>query len=112
MLIRRRDGGVQVRAPAKINLCLYLGPLREDGLHELTSIFEPLDLYDTLTVTESDRDRVKDEKLHQVGWTVVRVRIGGLEAVDHAHCVVSKSLTNDAIAQKVHPMSHPSAIFT
>ncbi len=48
-----------LKAPAKLNLCLYLGPLREDGLHELTSIFEPLDLYDVLTVTESDRDRVK-----------------------------------------------------
>ncbi len=48
-----------LKAPAKLNLCLYLGPLREDGLHELTSIFEPLDLCDILTVTESDRDRVK-----------------------------------------------------
>lgn len=47
-----------LKAPAKLNLCLYLGPLREDGLHELTSIFEPLDLHDVLTVTESDRDRV------------------------------------------------------
>jgi len=47
-----------LRAPAKLNLCLYLGPLREDGLHELTSIFEPLDLHDLLTVIPADRDRV------------------------------------------------------
>ncbi len=29
-------------APAKLNLCLYLGPVRDDGLHELCSLFVPL----------------------------------------------------------------------
>ncbi len=43
---------VKLEAPAKLNLCLYLGPVREDGLHELRSVFEPLDLCDELTVTE------------------------------------------------------------
>ena len=33
-------------APAKINLCLYVGPTREDGLHELCSLFAPLGLAD------------------------------------------------------------------
>ncbi len=47
-----------LEAPAKLNLCLYLGPLRDDGLHELTSIFEPLDLHDRLTVSLAERDRV------------------------------------------------------
>jgi len=41
---------MQIQAPAKLNLCLYLGPLREDGLHELCSLFEPLALADTITV--------------------------------------------------------------
>ncbi|HTU14608.1 MAG TPA: 4-(cytidine 5'-diphospho)-2-C-methyl-D-erythritol kinase [Solirubrobacterales bacterium] len=45
---------MELRAPAKLNLCLYLGPLRPDGLHELTSIFEPLSLSDRLVVTESE----------------------------------------------------------
>jgi len=44
---------MELRAPAKLNLCLYLGPSRPDGLHELASIFEPLSLSDRLTVTES-----------------------------------------------------------
>jgi len=49
---------MELRAPAKLNLCLYLGPARPDGLHELASIFEPLSLSDRLTVTESETDEV------------------------------------------------------
>jgi 4-diphosphocytidyl-2-C-methyl-D-erythritol kinase len=43
---------MKLRAPAKLNLCLYLGPVRDDGLHELRSVFEPLELSDELVVTE------------------------------------------------------------
>ena len=43
---------MQLYAPAKLNLCLYLGPRREDGLHELCSLFEPLALADPVEVTE------------------------------------------------------------
>jgi 4-diphosphocytidyl-2C-methyl-D-erythritol kinase len=39
---------VIVDAPAKLNLCLYLGPIRDDGRHELRSIFEPLELADRI----------------------------------------------------------------
>ncbi|HEV7483929.1 MAG TPA: hypothetical protein VGO13_12605 [Solirubrobacterales bacterium] len=47
-----------VHAPAKLNLCFYLGPRRDDGLHELCSLFEPLALADLVTVSESERDEV------------------------------------------------------
>ena len=47
-----------VRAPAKLNLCLYLGPLREDGLHEICSLFEPLTLEDVIRVEPAERDEV------------------------------------------------------
>jgi 4-diphosphocytidyl-2-C-methyl-D-erythritol kinase len=47
-----------LRAPAKLNLCLYLGPRREDDLHELCSLFQPLTLADRIVVSESDRDEV------------------------------------------------------
>jgi 4-diphosphocytidyl-2-C-methyl-D-erythritol kinase len=47
-----------VHAPAKLNLGLYLGKPREDGLHELCSLFEPLALADILRITEAERDEV------------------------------------------------------
>src|SRR5215218_4819543 len=47
-----------VHAPAKLNLCLYLGRARDDGLHELCSLFEPLALADLIAVTPAERDEV------------------------------------------------------
>jgi 4-diphosphocytidyl-2-C-methyl-D-erythritol kinase len=49
---------MSIYAPAKLNLCLYLGPTREDGLHELCSLFEPLALADSIVATEAPRDEV------------------------------------------------------
>lgn len=40
-------------APAKINLCLYLGPTRPDGRHELVTVFDSLSFGDQLTVSAS-----------------------------------------------------------
>ncbi len=48
-----------VHAPAKLNLCLYLGARREDGLHELCSLFEPLALADPIEVAEGERDEIE-----------------------------------------------------
>ena len=45
-------------APAKLNLCLFVGPKREDGLHEIRSLFEPLELADELKLAEADSDEV------------------------------------------------------
>ncbi|MGD9737425.1 MAG: 4-(cytidine 5'-diphospho)-2-C-methyl-D-erythritol kinase [Solirubrobacterales bacterium] len=47
-----------LHAPAKLNLCLYLGRRREDGLHELCSLFEPLALADLVTVAPAAREEV------------------------------------------------------
>jgi 4-diphosphocytidyl-2-C-methyl-D-erythritol kinase len=49
---------MRIQAPAKLNLCLYLGPRRDDGLHALCSLFEPLALADAIEVSESERDEV------------------------------------------------------
>ncbi len=47
-----------LRAPAKLNLCLYLGRPRGDGLHELRSLFCPLTLSDRIVVSDAARDEV------------------------------------------------------
>jgi 4-diphosphocytidyl-2-C-methyl-D-erythritol kinase len=41
------------RAYAKINLCLFLGPTRPDGRHQLVTLFDSVGLTDELTVRES-----------------------------------------------------------
>ncbi len=50
-----------VRAPAKLNLCLYLGGRRGDGLHELCSLTQALTLSDRIVVGSSDADEVRCE---------------------------------------------------
>ena len=49
---------MNLRAPAKLNLCLYLGPRRDDGLHEICSLFEALTLSDRIVVSEAEADEV------------------------------------------------------
>ncbi len=47
-----------IRAPAKLNLCLYLGARRADGLHEIRSVFCPLTLADRIVVADGAEDQV------------------------------------------------------
>jgi 4-diphosphocytidyl-2-C-methyl-D-erythritol kinase len=49
---------MRTQAPAKLNLCLYLGRRRADGLHELCSLFEPLALADGVEIAEAEVDEV------------------------------------------------------
>jgi 4-diphosphocytidyl-2-C-methyl-D-erythritol kinase len=43
---------VTERAPAKINVCLFLGPVRADGRHELVTVVQPVSLFDELEILE------------------------------------------------------------
>ncbi len=45
-------------APAKINLCLWLGPRRPDGRHELVTLFDSISLFDELEVSGGRTDEV------------------------------------------------------
>ncbi len=78
----------EIFAPAKLNLCLYVGAVRDDGLHELSSLFVPLSLADRLVVSAADRDEVVVEgiegpeltaralaALREAGWEHDAVRI-------------------------------------
>ena len=48
------------RAPGKVNLCLFLGPVRSDGRHELVTLYESVSLADEMMVevSESGGDEV------------------------------------------------------
>jgi len=48
-----------LRAPAKVNLCLRVGPLRQDGYHRLTTLFQAIDRYDELELSEADETTVE-----------------------------------------------------
>lgn len=84
------SGAEVEQAPAKVNLSLFLGPTRDDGRHELVTLFDSLTLADELAVTPSERDEVicagvsgpnlvgaALAALRAAGWTAppVRVRI-------------------------------------
>lgn len=55
---RERRQVIRERAPAKVNLVLQVGDVRDDGLHELCSLFASLDLCDEVTVDEHAIDEV------------------------------------------------------
>jgi 4-diphosphocytidyl-2-C-methyl-D-erythritol kinase len=50
---------LQTRAPGKINVCLFLGPTRADGRHELVSVMQSVSLADRLHLeVGAERDEV------------------------------------------------------
>jgi 4-diphosphocytidyl-2-C-methyl-D-erythritol kinase len=51
----RGDGAVAAHAPAKVNVSLAVGPLREDGFHALHTVYLAVSLLDTVTVRPADR---------------------------------------------------------
>lgn len=54
-------GAVRVQAPAKINLHLGVGPLRDDGYHDLVSVFHAVDLADDVVIAPAARSSVTCE---------------------------------------------------
>jgi 4-diphosphocytidyl-2-C-methyl-D-erythritol kinase len=73
---------VRVRVPAKVNLHLAVGPLREDGFHDLTTVFQAVGLYDevvardgtgiSVTTTGSASDGVPDGQ-QNLAWQAARL---------------------------------------
>ncbi|WP_199432604.1 4-(cytidine 5'-diphospho)-2-C-methyl-D-erythritol kinase [Qaidamihabitans albus] len=50
---------VTVRVPSKVNLHLSIGDAREDGYHDLTTIFQALSLTDEVTVAASEEPGIE-----------------------------------------------------
>jgi 4-diphosphocytidyl-2-C-methyl-D-erythritol kinase len=67
-----------LRAPAKLNLCLYLGRPRDDGLHELRSLFCPITLSDRIVVGEAEADEVVSGNVE--GPNIAEAALAGLRA--------------------------------
>jgi 4-diphosphocytidyl-2-C-methyl-D-erythritol kinase len=72
---------VILRAPAKVNLCLRVGPLRTDGYHRLTTLFQAIDLYDELELEEAPETVVE-------GFPQDTLVAGALEALGETRRVV------------------------
>lgn len=72
-----------LRAPAKLNLCLYLGRPRDDGLHELRSLFCPITLADRIVVSDAERDEVVCAELD--GPNIAQAALSGLRARGWSH---------------------------
>jgi 4-diphosphocytidyl-2-C-methyl-D-erythritol kinase len=49
---------VTVRAPAKVNLQLAVGPARADGYHSLVTVFHAVSLFDDVTVAPADKTSI------------------------------------------------------
>ncbi len=58
MIVRSIAGGVEVLAPAKLNLFLEVLGRRPDGYHEIETLMVTVDLFDTLTVTELNSEDI------------------------------------------------------
>jgi 4-diphosphocytidyl-2-C-methyl-D-erythritol kinase len=52
---------VTVRAPAKVNLVLSVGPRRQDGFHELATVFHAVSVYDEVVAEPDERVTVTVE---------------------------------------------------
>ena len=54
-----------ILAPAKINLSLRVLNKREDGYHNIETVFQSISLYDKITITSEDKIVVLPEKIAQ-----------------------------------------------
>ncbi|MBN1320137.1 MAG: 4-(cytidine 5'-diphospho)-2-C-methyl-D-erythritol kinase, partial [Thermoleophilia bacterium] len=70
------------RTPAKVNLCLLVGPQQEDGRHRLFTVFAPIDLYDEVEFSLEARP---------AGGEPARVRVKCRDIADETN-LVTKAL--------------------
>ncbi|MFI0482405.1 4-(cytidine 5'-diphospho)-2-C-methyl-D-erythritol kinase [Actinomadura sp. 9N215] len=52
---------MSVRVPAKVNLQLGVGPIRDDGYHDLVNVFHAVSLFDDVTAADGPRLEVRVE---------------------------------------------------
>ncbi|MFI6500401.1 4-(cytidine 5'-diphospho)-2-C-methyl-D-erythritol kinase [Nonomuraea typhae] len=55
------NASVTVRVPAKVNVQLSVGPLRDDGYHDLVNVFHAVSIFDEVEAKESESVKVSVE---------------------------------------------------
>lgn len=76
----REESQFQLLAPAKVNLHLAVGQMREDGYHPISSIFQKVNLYDRINLC-----CVKDGE--------IKTRVSGLEEyVEEGKSTIDKAI--------------------
>ena len=96
---------VTVRAPAKVNLALKVGPLREDDdFHELATVFHAVDLYDEVVATqrpegagilitvEGEGADVVPTDRRNLAWQAADLVAEGIHVDPDVHLHLSKSI--------------------
>lgn len=69
-------------APAKVNLCLFVGPRRSDGRHEVVTLLESISLADELSLTTRDDNGPDEVHCPGVeGENIVSSTLEGLRAL-------------------------------
>lgn len=59
MIIQRTTSGLDIAAPAKVNLFLEVLGRRSDGYHEIQSLLCPISLFDRLVFEVTDQSEIE-----------------------------------------------------
>src|ERR1700741_5682786 len=95
-------GSVTVRAPGKINPYLAVGDRRDDGYHDLTTLFHAVSLVDEITVRNADvlSLQISGEGADQLPLDERNLAWQGAEAMaDHVRRGPGRGVAN----RKTHP---------
>ena len=92
-----RSRGVTARVPGKVNLQLSVGPLGDDGYHEVTTVFQAISLFDDVSISTGESG--SGIKLSITGQTSSGVPVDNSNlAVKAAELMVKKyELSNDLV---------------
>lgn len=104
-------GPVRVRAPGKINIHLGVGGRQADGYHELATVFQALNLYETLTLVPGGsgsvvvRGRYADDHVPQDETNLARLALNTLIAALEDERDVSVLRNLDIVIEKQVPVA-------
>jgi 4-diphosphocytidyl-2-C-methyl-D-erythritol kinase len=79
-------------APAKINLALVVGPLREDGKHEVLTVLQRIDLVDRIELEEAAELRVEGFRDDTLVSEALRELAGAAGVEPHWHVQIEKKI--------------------